>query len=118
MRIFGREPAVWAALIQAALALLGQQVFHWDVAQVALAYGVSVGVLDTYVAWRAHQTMLGVVVGLFKAGIACYVGFGGHFSPEASAQLLALVTSVVGFVQRSATTPIPAGSAGNFDLAA
>lgn len=115
MKIFGREPAVWAALIQAALALLGQQVFGWDAGQTALAYGVSVAALDTYVAYATHATMLGVVVGLFKAGIACYVGFGGDFSPEASGQLLALVTAAVGAFHRTQVTPLERG---NFDLAA
>jgi len=115
MKIFGREPAVVAMFLQAAIALLGQQVFDLSTEQTALVYGVSVAILDTYVAYKTHATLLGVALGLTKAVIACYIGFGGDISPEATSQILAFVSAALGLFQRTQVTPL---AQGNFNLAA
>lgn len=114
MKIFGRDPAVIAAALQALIALLGQQVFDLSAGQTALVYGVSVALLDLWVAYKTSETSLAVVQGLFKAGIACYLGFGGQISPETTSQILAAVSALFGAFQRTQGSPL---AKGNLDLA-
>jgi hypothetical protein len=104
--IFGREPAIIVAVIQAAIVLLGSQLFDWTEDQI-LAVSVIVVVLgDAFVAWVTHDTLLGVAVGLIKALAACAAVFGVHLPADLVPQLIALATTVIALFQRTQTFPV------------
>lgn len=119
-KIFGREPAVIAGLVEAALALLisfgalagigirGQ-------AELALVMAVVTGGLGVYVAWVTHATLLGVAVGFIKAVLALAAVYGLTLNIEQTGALIAFVTVALGLYQRGQTTPLEQP---RFDLAA
>jgi hypothetical protein len=104
--ILGREPAAWAAIIQAIVMLAATFVFDWSSDTVAAVTLLAIAVLDTYVAYATKDTMLGVLVGLVKATTVCAAAFGYDWGPEKTAQVVTFVTVVVGFFQRTQTFPV------------
>lgn len=110
-RIFGREPAAWAGLIQALLALaLSLNAFSLTPETVALIMAVVSAAFGVYTAWVTASTMLGVIVGLINAVFALVAGYGFELSTATTSAAIALVTVVVGLFQRTQTTPLPAPS--------
>lgn len=104
MKIFGREPAAWVGLIEAALAMVfALNMFDLTHERVSLIMAVVVAVFGVYTAYVTRDTMLGVVVGFVKAVIALAVGYGFEFGPDKTAALIALATVAVGFFQRTQT---------------
>lgn len=117
-KIFGREPAVIASLIEATLAMLvafglltglgikGQ-------AELALVMAVVSSALGVYVAWVTRATLLGVAVGLLKALIALGAVYGLTLTIEQTGALIAFLTVALGLFQRTQTEPATVSS---FDL--
>lgn len=111
MKIFGREPSALVGVIEAGLAmLLTLNVFSLDHEQVALIMAAVVAVLGLYTAYATSQTLLGAIVGAAKAVIALAVGFGFEFSADKTAALIALVTVLAGFFQRTQAAPVVHGN--------
>lgn len=108
--IFGREPAAWIGLIEAALVLLVAVGLNWSAEQVAVVMAVVVAGFGVYTAWITKDTMLGVIVGLTKAVLALFIGFGIELTPEFTGALIALVTVGTGFFNRTQTAPLSAGT--------
>lgn len=107
-RILGREPAAWSGLIQALLALaLSLNLFALTSETVALIMAVVNAVFGVYIAWVTANTMLGVIVGLAEAVFALVAGYGYELSTATTAAAIAVVTVLVGFFQRTQTTPLP-----------
>lgn len=107
--IFGREPAAFLGLIEAALAVL-----------VAFSLGVtneSAGLLTAFVslaigaysAWATKDTTLGVWTGLAKAFLALVAYYGANFglnlTDTQTVALVTLVPIIVGAFQRTQTSP-------------
>lgn len=108
MKLFGREPAVWVAFIEATIALvLALRWVHWTSDQTALVMAVVVAVFGVVTAYLTKDTMLGVLVGLTKALLALFIGFGLMLSPELTAAVIGFVVVVVGLFQRTQTSPAP-----------
>lgn len=117
-KIFGREPAVIASLIEAGLAMLvafglltslgikGQ-------AELALVMAVVSSGLGIYVAWVTRATLLGVAIGFTKALIALGAVYGLTLTIEQTGALIAFLTVALGLFQRTQTTPAAQPS---FDL--
>jgi hypothetical protein len=103
--IFGRDPAVWVGLIQAALTLAAALWLDWSNEQVGAVVLVVVLVGDGFVAWVTHDTMLGVVVGLVKALAGAALAFGYEVSAETLAAVVSFVTVGTSFFQRTQTFP-------------
>lgn len=108
--IFGREPAAWVGLIEAIIAVL---VFlpiasalnitqEWAVLFMAV---VSAGA-GLYTAWATKDTLLGAITGFAKAVIGLVAFYGLDLSPEMQASLMSLVAVIVGFWQRTQTSPV------------
>jgi hypothetical protein len=104
--IFGRHPAVWIGLIQAVLVFLSDQFFALSEAQIMGVVAVLVIVGDLIVAGFTKDTVLGALVGLTKALIAALVLFGAPISPDLSSDIIALLTTLVAFLQMNATSPL------------
>lgn len=110
-RILGREPAAWSGLIQALLALaLSLGLFDLTAETVGLIMAVVAAAFGVYLAWVTHATMLGVIVGLTNAVVALFAGYGYGLSTTTAAAVIAVVTVVVGFFQRTQTSPLAAPS--------
>lgn len=106
MKVFGREPAAWIGLIEATIAMIVVLGWvTWTNEQVGLIMAVVVTAFGILTAYLTHDTMLGFIVGFVKALFALGVGFGFHLSPELTAASIGFVTVLVGFFQRTQTSP-------------
>lgn len=106
IKIFGREPAVWLGIIEAAIATL--VVFNLGVSlelSVIIMAFVSAGV-GAYTAWATRDDMLGYATGLVKAGAALFAYYGAGLNETQITALVALMAVVVGAYQRTQTTPV------------
>lgn len=120
--IFGREPAVIVGFIQAFLALLvsfgaltalgikGQP-------ELMLVMGVVIAAGDLYVAYVTRATLLAVVLGFIKAGLAFLTIYGFQLDTEQTGAVIAFATVAIGLYQRTQTEPLPKHQH-EFDLAA
>lgn len=108
MKVFGREPAAWVGLIEAALVLLVSVGLSWSNEQVGLVMAVVVSAFGAYTAWVTKDTMLGVVVGLTKAVLALGIGFGLDLQPDFTGAVIAFVTVSMGLFNRNQTYPLAA----------
>lgn len=114
MKLFGREPAVWVAFLQAVIILASATIFHWSDTQVGALALVVVAIGDTVVAYLTKATLLGVLIGLLKATVAAFATFGYNLDVNTVAALVATLTASLGLFQRTQTAPLEKG---NFDLA-
>jgi hypothetical protein len=108
--IFGREPSAWVGLVEALIALLimfpavnaaglTQEWATIVLAVVSAAAGV-------FTAWATRDTMLGAILGLVKAGVGLVAFYGFALTTDQQGALLAAVAVLVGFFQRTQTTPV------------
>jgi hypothetical protein len=108
--VFGREPALWAGLLNTVIYLLGAYVFHLSSKSEALLVAVAAAVLGLVVAVSTHDGVSAAILGLVKAAFAVSLGFGAHLSAATEAQLLAIAATVVAlFVRTQATAKVSAG---------
>lgn len=107
MKIFGREPAFWVALVEAFLALLlSFDLFKLTPERTSLIVAVVMAAFGFYTAYVTKDTMLGVGVGLAKALLALGVGFGLNLTTNQTGVILAFITVALGGYQRSQTMPL------------
>lgn len=106
-----REPAALVGLISGVLALLlSLDQFGLTNERVGLIMGVATALAGVYTAWKTRDTMLGVVVGAVNAIFALVAGYGFGLSTNTTAAVIAIVTVIVGFFQRTQTTPLAKGT--------
>lgn len=104
VQVFGREPAFWIGVIEAALAmLLSWNALPFNGDQIGGIMAVVVAGLGVYTAYVTRDTMLGVLIGLTKALFILGAAFGLHFTENQTASLIALITIVAGGWQRTQT---------------
>ncbi len=109
VKIFGREPALWAGLANAVIYVLGALVFHLSARTESLLIAVTAAVLGVIVAWQTRDGLSAAILGLAKALLALVLGFGLKVNPDQQAALLTLVAALVAmFVRTQATAPVPA----------
>lgn len=110
MTIFGREPAAWVGLIEGVVAFvvllpvasalnIGPE---WAVLFMAVVSSVA----GLYTAWATQDSYLGAITGFAKAAIGLAAFYGLNLTPELQASLMALVPIVIGFWQRTQTSPV------------
>jgi len=117
--IFGREPAFYVGLTEAALAIALS--FHFlgltmDTEGVIMA--VVVALLGFYTAWVTHQTLLGVGTGLAKALMALFVTFHMHLTDTQQTAIIAGVVFILGAFQRTQASPVASKAERNLNPAA
>lgn len=115
-RIFGREPALWLALVAVAVKLL--TAFGLDVSsgQQAVINAAAAAVVGLVVAVMVHDGISAAVLGLVQAGLALAVGFGLDWSADQQAVVMSAAAALVAmFVRTQVTAPI---ARKNLDLAA
>lgn len=108
MRIFGREPALWLALIAVAVKL--STAFGLDLSdgQQATINAIAAALVGLIVAVVAHDGIGAAVIGFVQAGVALAVGFGLHWSPDQQAVVLSFASAIVAMWTRTqVTAPVP-----------
>lgn len=106
IRIFGREPAAWVGLIEGALALMLAFGLGIEQATFGPIMAVVVAAGGAYSAWATRDTMLGAVLGLAKSLLVLLAVYGLTLTDQQTAAILGLVSLLVGFWQRTQTSPV------------
>jgi hypothetical protein len=112
MKIFGREPALWLALVAIVVKLA--TAFGLDLTndQQAVINAVAAAVVGVLVAFSVHDGIGAAVLGLVQAGLALAVGFGLHWSPDQQSTVLSLASALVAMWTRTqVTAKVPAAGA-------
>ena len=101
------EPASLAGLAEAVLALLlSLSMLGLSNERVGLIMGVVTALAAVYTAYVTKETLLAVLVQLVKASAALAAGYGFELNPATTAAIIAIVTVVAGFYQRTQTSPL------------
>ena len=106
MKIFGREPALFLNVLAAFLAMaVAVGWLDFSTEQVGLLMMVAAAVVAVGTAYFTHDVTLGVLIGAAEAIFAALLGFGVELSPDLTAAILGVITTLFGFFQRTQTTP-------------
>lgn len=106
VKIFGREPAAWIGLIEGILVFLLAFGLGIDQSTFGPIMAVVVALGGAYTAWATKDTMLGAVLGLAKALLVLMAVYGLTLTDQQTAAIMGIVSLVVGFWQRTQTTPV------------
>jgi hypothetical protein len=110
-KIFGREPALWAGLANAAVFFLGAFVFHLSAGQEAVLIAACAAVLGVVVAVLTKDGLSAGILGVVKALLAVALGFGLKLDADSQAVLLSFAAALVAmFVRTQATAPVSAAA--------
>jgi len=109
MKIFGREPAVYLAVVAALVYLCSAFVFHLTDGQAALINGAAAAVIGVITALSVHDGGSAAALGFIKAALSLALGFGLKLSPDQQlAVMLVATTLVAAFVRTQVTAKVPA----------
>jgi hypothetical protein len=108
MKLFGREPALWAALIAAAIKLVAAFWIHLSTDQQSALNAIVAAALGLIVAFAVRDGIQAAVLGFAQAALALAIGFGLHVGADDQAVIMSFVAVAVGmFVRTQATAPVP-----------
>jgi urea transporter len=107
--IFGREPALWIALLGVALKLACAFWIDFSVDQQAVINAVIVAAFGCIVAFLTRDGQSAGILGFVQALIALSLGFGFKLTPENQAIIMsAVATTIAMFVRTQVLAPVPA----------
>lgn len=109
VKIFGREQAVWLALVAGVFQVVSAYGFDADHKFQGWATAVVVFVFAVYVAVRSGEGILALASGVVVAAGSLFTSFGLDWQAEHQANILGLIT-VVGsfFLRKHLVAPVPA----------
>lgn len=111
--VLGREPALWAAVAKALIAVISLFIINLTVDQQGALNAVVAVVLGIIVAFQvAAEKAVPLLVGLAEAGVYLAVAFGWDATQNQQLVLLALVGSIVAVITRDRVVG-PRDPAGN-----
>jgi len=109
IRIFGREVALWLALIAGGVKMASAFWLHLSDDQQTLVNAIAAGTAGLIVAVLVRDGIQAAVLGFAQAGLALGVGFGLDMPAEQQAVLLSFIAVAVGMFERTQlTAPVPA----------
>jgi nicotinamide riboside transporter PnuC len=112
-KILGREPALWAALLNGAVYFLGAFLLHLSAGQEAVLIAAISVLLGLYVAFVTHDGVSAGILGVVKALLAVALGFGLKLGPDQQAVLLTFAATITAmFVRTQVTAPTKAPAVG------
>jgi hypothetical protein len=115
-RIFGREPALWLALVAVGVKLATAFGLDVSTGQQAVINAAAAAVVGLVVAFLVHDGVSAAILGLVQAAVALAVGFGLDWSADQQAVVMSASAALVAmFVRTQVTAPITRASV---DLAA
>ena len=111
MKIFGKQPAFWLGIVQAALAFVltlhrVAAELHLTDERVGAIMAALFAVLGVYEAWTVRDTMLAALTAAAKAIIALFAAYRLELTVDHTAALLALVAVLGGAFVRDRTSPL------------
>jgi len=110
MKVFGREPAAWIALLAVVLQLLSSYLIHWSADTQGVVNAVIVALFGLWTAahlpdWR--DKILPALLGLVQAVFALMLAFGADVPATVQSQWMAFITTAVAlFVRTQVTAPV------------
>lgn len=108
MKVFGREPAVYIAVLEAALAFLvtfGLDGLSAEQSTNILAVAVAAGGVLT--AWTTKDKLLGALSGAGRALLVLGTSYGLNLSQEQVGLAVVVISAVAGVWLRTQTSPEP-----------
>lgn len=107
-KLWGREPALWLALISSAVILVSTFFFELTTDQQGTINAASVALFGLLTAWFvARDGLQAAVLGFLQAGISLMISFGLNWSPDQQMIVMGFLTTVVAmFVRSTATAPV------------
>ncbi|WP_282204557.1 hypothetical protein [Kitasatospora fiedleri] len=112
VRIFGREPALWLALVASAVKLVAAFGLDLSVDQQAVLNAAAAAVVGVVVAFVARDALFAPVLGAIQAVVALAVGFGLNWSSDQQAIVMTAATALVAmFTRTQAIAPVSASAA-------
>lgn len=113
MKTLFREPALWIAVISAALGLVATFGLSWlSAGQAALIVAAINAVAAAVTAWRVRPIAPSVFTGAAGAVIALAGGYGLHLSQPTIGAVNTLVIAVLALLTRGQVSPVPAKTSG------
>ncbi|WP_052397244.1 hypothetical protein [Streptomyces sp. NRRL F-5123] len=108
MKIFGREPALWLALIAVTVKLIAAFGVNVSGDQQAVINTVAAAAVGILVAATTHDGLGAAVLNFVQAGIAAAVGFGLDWSADRQAVVMSAAAAIVAMWTRTqVTAPVP-----------
>lgn len=100
-KFFGREPALWLALLAVIVKL--STAFGLDLTsdQQAVINAAAAALVGVLVAVSVHDGVGAAVLGLVQAGIALAIGFGLHWTPDQQATVMSFAAAIVAMWTRT-----------------
>ena len=108
MKIFGREPAQWAMLINVSVMFIFAFIVKVTGTQQGVIMAVVMAILGVIVAAVSHDGLSAAILGFAKAALSLALAFGVNWSPAQQAILLSLVTVYLAtWLRTQITAPVP-----------
>lgn len=109
--IFGKQPAFWLGVLQAALAFVLtlhqlRDELHLTDERVGTIMAVLFALLGIYESWTVRDTMLAALTAAAKAVIALLIAYRLEVSPDTAAAVLGFVAILGGVFVRDRTSPL------------
>jgi hypothetical protein len=109
-KVYGREPAMWLALLGAVWGVLSAFGLHFSDQTQSIVTAIVAAALGLAVAVQAGDGIIAAVNGLVVAAVSAVSYFALDWSAETQAQFVGAVMVVIGFITRAlVTAPVPAG---------
>lgn len=105
-KLFGREPALWLALISSLIMFISAFFLPLTVDQQGVLNAVSVSAFGLLTAWFAHTDgMSAAIMGFIKGVLAVAISFGIQLAPDKQAVIMVLASGIVAMFIRTQMTP-------------
>lgn len=109
-KVFGREPAMWLALLGAVWQVVSAFGLDFGAQTQAIVTAIVAGVLGLIVAIHVHDGIISAVNGLVVAAVSAVAYYALHWDAEGQAKLVGAVMIVFTFffVRQNVTPTVPA----------
>lgn len=103
--IFGREPVLVVAVVEALVTFVSLVLLHWTTDQITGVVVAVSALLGVYVAIVTRSSVLAALVAFLKVLVIAIAGFGLQLDPAVVSGFIAVVVSLFALLQRPQTTP-------------
>lgn len=109
-KVFGREPAMWLALLGALWQIVAAFGLHFGAQTQSIVTAAVAAVLGVIVAIRVHDGIISAVNGLVVAAVSAVSYYAMHWDAAGQAKLVGAVMILFTFffVRQNVTPPVPA----------
>lgn len=109
MKIFGREPAIFLALVAAAIKMIAAFWIDLTTEQQAVINALVAAIVGAVIAATVKDGLVAALLGVAQALLALAIGFGLRVDPDDQAVIMSFVGLALGmFTRTQVTAPVPA----------